>query len=387
MEKHKNKITWLYSVLFVILLYSIFYYTNSYSFIGKVQTLKIVVVVWPLCVIWGFILYLYRYIGKNKIIDRSAFLSLIFLIATFVTFSGSIGAVISDSVKNILWFGLMVISYNQAKKNGITKEILFIIVIGLPVIAYSFFGLFFRNIKVESLVTLNPIFYILYLIPFVFIIPKRIFQYLYLGIFFAAILVSNKRTAFIAFFIIVVYLVIRNQKETVTKLEFFALRLLFLSLSVLGIWFVYTIMNDAFNQINWVERLSLLSSSQGAGRLERWLQFFTDMGNSNFFGWLFGNGFVYPYYHNDIMQVQYNFGLFGLFVYLSIYVNLIKIYLKMNKSNYQYSTAFGISLIIFFFSSMISQVIVVNTWFLEIATFWGLVLGDYDRFKFNKRRF
>lgn len=51
----------------------------------------------------------------------------------------------------------------------------------------------------------------------------------------------------------------------------------------------------------------------------------------------------------------------------------------MSRNNYQSTAAFGASLIIFFLNSAVGQVIVVHTWFLQIAAFWGLVLGDYNR--------
>ena len=93
----------------------------------------------------------------------------------------------------------------------------------------------------------------------------------------------------------------------------------------------------------------------------------------------FGHGNVALYYHNDLMQIIYNYGIIGGCIYTAFCVSLLVLARKMNKSNYRYRIAYIASLIIFFCSSSVEQVIVVHTWFLQMAVFWGIVIGDYYR--------
>ena len=81
------------------------------------------------------------------------------------------------------------------------------------------------------------------------------------------------------------------------------------------------------------------------------------------------------------MQIFYNYGFLGSISYCIICYLLIFEYFKMKKNKYEYTIAYGTSLIIFFITSSFGMVIVVHTWFLQMAMFWGIVLGDFYRFK------
>jgi len=82
-----------------------------------------------------------------------------------------------------------------------------------------------------------------------------------------------------------------------------------------------------------------------------------------------------------------NYVLFTLLMFAAVCIDILlpdylfraleKMEIEMKKAKHEYLVAYGASLIIFFFNSMVGQVIVVPYWFLEIAVFWGLVFGDY----------
>ena len=209
-------------------------------------------------------------------------------------------------------------------------------------------------------------------------------KYLQIVIIFACIILSYKRTALIAFIIILLYVAYRIGKDEEKSTKESLKNVLLFVLIIAVLLFIYNFILSRYSNINWLERLGDLSEDGGSGRTDRWNEFFVDMQNSSFIQVVFGHGVVYPYYHNDLMQVIYNNGLIGCVLYVALCVYLIVLLFRMSKSNYKYTTAYGASLIIFFFNSAVGQVIVVHTWFLQMAVFWGIVLGDY--YSFTKKK-
>jgi len=256
---------------------------------------------------------------------------------------------------------------------GISKECFLF----LPIITFIFIQLVISNqAKYYKVITLNPIFYILYLVPFLLLSKKSINSYIGLAIVFTSVVLSHKRTALIIWALIAVYCFFVQKNVNQNKTNKFVKNMLLSILFVAAIVFIYDYAVKNFN-INWLQRLSTISETGGSGRVDRWRQFFIDMKRSNLFEFIAGHGIVYPYYHNDWMQIFYNTGIIGFILYSVMCVKLVQMYFEMKKAKHEYLVAYGASLIIFFFNSMVGQVIVVPYWFLEIAVFWGLVFGDY----------
>jgi hypothetical protein len=55
----------------------------------------------------------------------------------------------------------------------------------------------------------------------------------------------------------------------------------------------------------------------------------------------------------------------------------------MKKYRYIHFDAFAVSLVIFFFGSMLSILIMLPFWFLNLPFFWGWVIADFH----NAKRF
>lgn len=370
---------WLTYSIFLTLMVSLLYYTNNFRFGGGVDSFIPALIMWPVTTLLAVFLYFNNYVSREQLLDCSAILSVLFLFSTLMVFSGSIISLASDAVNNIIWWSLMMVFFRYANQNGIEKKYIVTASLIISVLAVVFLKLVNSFVTETSIKTLNPIFYCLYLIPFALLNEKKIWQYYGLGIVFVTILISNKRTALIAFALVLIFYVIRNQRES-SKTVSRMLRNLFLILVLfLGIYFIANFVLASYSMIDWRERLLSLGTSGGGGRIGRWMDFLEDTKNSSLFEWVFGHGFVYPHYHNDLLQVYYNCGIPGLLAYVAMCALLIQEYFKMARKKYKYATAYGASLIIFFFNSMVGEVIIVHTWMLEMGAFWGLVFGDFRR--------
>lgn len=194
---------------------------------------------------------------------------------------------------------------------------------------------------------------------------------------FITIILSYKRTAFIVFIIIALFVFYRLNREAIRSNKN-KISIILLSLMVcVFTYFIFTEVVGKYTNVDWIDRFNALES--GSGRAERYERFFLDMGNSNFFQVIFGHGVEPAYYHNDLMQVIYNSGVVGMLLYVGMCIQLLVIYINMSREDYRFTTAYGASLIVFFLDSAVGQVIVVHTWTLQIMVFWGIVLGDFYR--------
>lgn len=374
-----KKSGWLTYAVFITLMISMIYYTNNYRFGGGVDSFIPALIMWPVATLFAMFLYLNYYVGRDQLLDCSAVLSVIFLLSTLMIFSGNIIGLASDAVNNIIWWSLMMVFFHYTNQNGIEKKYISAAMLTIPVLAVVFLQLVNSFVTDSSIKTLNPIFYSLYLLPFALLNEKKTWQYCSIGIIFVTILISNKRTALIAFALVLVFYVIRNQREASRTVSRMFRNLLLVAVLFIGIYFIANFVLASYSMIDWRERLLSLGTSGGGGRIGRWLEFLEDTKNSSLFEWVFGHGFVYPHYHNDLLQVYYNCGIPGLLAYVTMCMLLILEYFKMARKKYKYTTAYGASLIIFFFNSTVGEVIIVHTWMLEMGAFWGLVFGDFRR--------
>ncbi len=370
---------WLTYSFFLTLMISMVYYIQNFSFGGGIQTFTGGIIMWPLATVLCVYIYLNYYVGRDKLIDVAALLSVIFLFATLITFSGSIVGFISDAINNILWFSLMIIFYHHARRNGLEKIYIITATIFIVIIALNFMQLVDVMKTETSVKTLNPIYYSLYLVPFTMLNKNRLWQYFGLSVALVSVLVSNKRTALIAFAFVLVFYVIRNHRDSLKSISTLYRNIFFVMILLVGLYFLTNFILSSYAMIDWKDRLLKIWTTGGGGRTERWKQFFRDIESSNFLQLIFGHGFVYPYYHNDLMQIYYDFGIPGFLIYVGMCALLVMELMKMIKTKYRYATAYGASLIIFFFNSLVGQVIVVHTWMLEMGVFWGLIIGDFRK--------
>jgi len=369
-------------IAFVTLLISLVYYVNRFSFNEDIDTFSLGAVVWTVVSAAGVVLFLKKGNTKTKLFI-SAFCYLLYNTFAILATATSLKEFAISIIYNFLWFSLMIVFFCYSKKNRIRKWYKYPIRLLLPVLLYLFIILVNRYQRTTTMSTLNPIFYLLYLVPFAFL-EDGFFRYFDLLIIFVAIVLSYKRTALICLFVILLYLFYRIFKETKhNKRRRFAIgitALLFLA----GIIVAYFVIVGRYTNVDWSARLEAMFDS-GGGRVERWNKFFTDMNESNVLEWIFGHGAVYPYYHNDFMQIIYNSGLIGLLTYVVFCCCLIKKWIDMSRLNYKYTLAFGASMIIFLADSMVGQVVVVHTWVLQLGVVWGILLGDFYAFSQEKR--
>lgn len=363
-------------VPFVTLLMSTHHYISNFVLGGEGSTFKLGQIIWPMCIVVGALVFLTSLKAKYFFTNVFAAYVIYYVLGALLSPTLTKDEVINECIYTVLFFALIVLFMNNSSKYGISNFFRYGICLILPLVFFAYQALI-DTYNTSASKTYNPVFYFVYYLPFAFLEKKNSIKFIEIGFVFVSVLLSNKRTTFIILIVCAVYYFYRSNKEATQKKRSKVGILLVTIIAAIAVYYIFTrVMADNTN-INWQNRFEALEG--GSGRRERYQQFFKDMKDSNLFQIVFGHGVEYPYYHNDLMQVIYNSGILGMSFYIVMCVQLILMYKDMAKKKYRFTTAYGISLIVFFLNSAVGQVLVVHTWTLQLMVFWGLVMGDFYR--------
>ena len=294
-------------------------------------------------------------------------------------------------VRMSYWVWVLIISYYSVLHLNTLKFHVFIVGVFLPVLFFLLLVVVntSKGRSSQSDLVLNPVFYITFLMPVILLLRSKILKISGLLLIFAAILISYKRSSLLAFITsIPVYLYAQSaisMSGKFTKLTKITFGGVFLFLLLV---FTFNYVSSSIG-LDWTGRVESLTSDRGSGRLDKYEGYIGLLGSQSFVQWIVGNGHNateqtdFGFAHNDIIEVLYNFGLMGLMFYLLFIGQLAKIFFEMKKYKYIHFDAFAISLVVFFWGSMFSMLIMVPYWFLNLAFFWGWVIADFH----NAKRF
>lgn len=232
---------------------------------------------------------------------------------------------------------------------------------------------------------LNSVFYVLLLMPIILCINNNIRRNILIVLIAISSVISLKRTSLIIFTLCYAIFMISEKRTSVKKM----LKIL-ISIIVLVV-IIYWIQGKL--GIDMISKMKNMAEDGGSGRSDIYSILIRELFNRPFNEILFGGGtsavvnIIGGTAHNDFLEVVYDFGILGFLIYLGIYDFLIRKYIKMKKVNYKFKTQFLISIICFFIMSMLSHVIMIPTYILHFAIFWGIILDDFLKFKLNIRKY
>jgi len=302
----------------------------------------------------------------------------------------SMGEMPFKFIRMSYWVWVLIISYYSVLHLSTLKFNVFIVGVFLPVLFYFFLiGLSTSQRRYGEGVALNTAFYVSFLLPTILLIRSKILKISGTLLVFAALLISYKRSGVISFIsAIPVYLYARNAISSSAKLKKLTLITFAGAFLLLLLTFTFNYVADTTGR-DVTERLETMVSDGGSGRLDTYEWYIDIFGSQSFFQWIIGRGHFatqktkYGWAHNDFIEVLYDFGLMGLMLYLLFIGQLAKLFFEMKKYKYKHFDAFAVSLVLFFWGSMFSMLVIVPYWFLEMAFFWGWVIADFH----NAKRF
>lgn len=240
------------------------------------------------------------------------------------------------------------------------------------------------------LASVNHIYYILLLIPWVLLIPNNQIKNTLIIVAILLTLYSAKRGAILAMSLVgIVYFYFTYFNSFNRKLKFRSILLGIGAFCVLAFIFV-EINNSSGGYL--IERFKNISEDEGSGRLGIYNEVIYVFNRSPIESKIFGHGhnmvkssISYDLSaHNDYLEVLYNHGIVGfiLLIWLLFILawRVYKLYIIKSKLFISYFSAF----LIFLFMTMISHIILYPTYIIFLFSYLGFV--DYPVTREVKRK-
>lgn len=136
-------------------------------------------------------------------------------------------------------------------------------------------------------------------------------------------------------------------------------------------------------------RLSSLSEDEGSDRVSVYSVTWGMIANSNIISVLVGHGWnmvlnnspMQMSAHNDLLEVLYDFGIFGISMYILFVYRLFTQLINMIRKRSPYAAPFAFSVISFSVISSIAHVIIYPFYFIVFTMVWGYILSKERKYR------
>ena len=300
---------------------------------------------------------------KNNYFYYSWTIFLLLNIVGFILNADFTSSIFVNQLKGVLICSIVFYPVYYFSRMGIIKTDHFIryVIAMIPFLIYQFY----RTKQAYALLSIehftnNEGYLFASLVPFIFIsIKKNWFSFLLIIIIGYFTVQSAKRGALLIYILsLIIYVphIISNQLLSANK---GIIKKIFIFLfTVLGLYcFYYFYQNNEYL----LHRIDIINKTGGSGREIIYtgiLKYWTN--SDNFINYFFGFGFagtvlvLGTWAHNDWLQILFDYGLLGLFIYFNLYISLLYIYfveMKHDEENkYLYISLFVSCLLASFYS-------------------------------------
>ena len=270
---------------------------------------------------------------------------------------------------------------------GITNRVALLLITFSSVMYYYVF--LYQNMSVtQGFVSLNDVYYLLLLLPWVLVSQSRVIRYF--GILFVAFIVfwSMKRTAFI---VLVGSLLVYFVCDRLVSRRWVDVRWL------TGVVLVAVVTISLFTYVEGITGNTLITRmadslvDRGSGRLDIYEDVLQLQVHATPYHWVFGHGHnavmsysnsVIPVSaHNDWQEVLFDYGLPGLGLYVWFHWLLLGVVWRAVRERAFYGQAMAASYSIFVGMSLTSHLVLYASYFSYLMCFWGAVcaLSEHEK--------
>lgn len=248
----------------------------------------------------------------------------------------------------------------------------------------------YRNLSAAGAAQLNPVYYVLLLLPWALICPRVWWRYTAVAVVAYGVVWSMKRTAFVALVgaIAVYFLCEHHRLRRVLSWRWLA-AIVFVSCTVLQMWSYVN--RETSGHFLW--RFSTIRDDRGSGRLDIYKQVVRLQASSTIESWIFGHGHdgvrqVNAWAgqdgksaHNDWQETLYDYGLPGLLLYTTLHGALLAYVSGLVRQRSYYGSVMAASYVLFFVMSLVSHLVLYSSYFSYLMAFWGVMwaLSENDR--------
>lgn len=322
--------------------------------------------------------------GKNNLTRLSmvVFVWLIYvLFNVVVTIDNSLYSLLA-LLRISIWWVVVFFYGNILGQNNNIKQIRWLFIASLPLLIYMLiFTVTFNERLFDRHMQINYVFYILVLLPIFMTIQNNRVRSILLLVVVATCFYSMKRSAIIiAILCLIVYLFeyFRQSRKNAILKTLSLIALLLISIQI------FQYMNERVEG-GITQRFESISDDRGSGRLDIYEHVWYKYQQLSLPEQVFGCGYNtiatkniiggHLSAHNDFLEVLYDYGLWGLIIYLFLWYHILKRYFLLRLSSSSLSMAYFMSIVIFVVLSLVSHLIIYPTYFICLTFFWGYVEG------------
>lgn len=331
---------------------------------------------------------LFIYLNKDlKIRPETSFLRNLMFCIFGISIFHSFNEPFSTKLLNVtIILPYLIFLFTYISTNVINRKVLLgIIPVFFLYIVFSYFQEFAKivasSLSDEGSQT-NASYFVLYLLPLMLCLNKKWIHYLAFLITIFVTLSSAKRSGTIA---VLLGLIVFVSIELYTQRSYIFKKRGFVYVLFVLLIFIIAVVNTGFIQdLSVFNRMLELKEDGGSGRTEIYLHTLSMIGNSDILSLLLGHGWdgvlrdskLEASAHNDFLEIIYDFGIIGIFMYLLFYYFLFKKISLLVKKKSQYAVPFAVSAIFFAFNSFGSHIIIYPGYMCIFSTCWGYILGQ-----------
>lgn len=242
-----------------------------------------------------------------------------------------------------------------------------------------------RNNLVQS--GINTVYWIEMGLPLAFAVKNKRTRLTICILIGFAVILSLKATAILAFLIPLLIAILVDAKLKKRTISRGIVLLVFLVLIAYMVFpYVETYVYEWFG-ISWYDKILYSSESGGSGRIDIWLRVIELQTDSSLKQWIFGHGYNgvvnatgHLSAHNDLLEILFDYGILGMFLYLGIYVYLIKCILKLLRNKRKSTVVLAVSLTQVIILSMFSHLVIYPHLLMTVSLIWAFCAAESDQF-------
>ncbi len=268
-------------------------------------------------------------------------------------------------IKQIMPVLSLLITYNYMLNHGDSKWFGRGFCVMLLIYAYGFLSIMFELLLSGSNIQMIVSYYTVFVLPLIMLTCGKKTCVVFVLITLLVLIMSMKRGGIVALFCGLaaygVTYVLSSKKINVAAIIGGVVA------SLLFAWlFVYVGSSD---ETNVVQRFEGVEDDNGSGRTAVWYNTIQLIENSDFLPLIFGHGYnkvvketIYGLSaHNDFLEITYDYGAVGLILYMSAFVSLAFMVLRLIRGKSPDAPAMAMFFTIYLILSMISHVM-IYTW-------------------------
>ena len=282
----------------------------------------------------------------------------------------------SGYVLPLLWPILFEMSYLFCRHGEQTVRIfrLFFVVVAIIGVVLFAIARMERDISGQT----NTIFFALLTMPWLLLFQEKKMQLIYMLFFTVLIILSLKRSSLLVLVLYWAFYGITLLKSNRNKLLALSMVVAIVFMGMYAYAFADEAMGGALN-----ERVNREETDEGRNRLGIYEVTMAMIQSSPFHKLMMGHGHfavreespLNISAHNDFLEVIYDYGLVAFVLYLCLWYYVLKRCVLLYKLDSMLFFPYSVTVSIFLVMSMVSHLILYNSYFLYMVMFWGAIEG------------